>query len=157
MAIAISVSDGAAVLALAIAIWSAVQTGRFNRRQNAFAETAERLNQLLIEREAADAAQRKGAELSANFVKIGKSDYRLKVFNRGPGSARNVRLEQLSGGHIGARELEQKFPLPLLERQQNIDFLVRVFLGSARRAHIKLYWEDDVSSVNEKELWLDVF
>ncbi|MFD2138248.1 hypothetical protein ACFSLT_28840 [Novosphingobium resinovorum] len=119
-----TVSDIAAFSALAVAIWSAVQTGRFNRRQNAFAETAERLNRLLIDKESAESQAQREADVGANFVKIAKNDYRLKVFNRGPVAARNVRLEFLAGGEVMmASELKQKLPVPALERHQTVELM----------------------------------
>lgn len=158
MAIPLSASDVVAMLALVVAGWSAFQTGRFNKRQNEFAETAERLNQLLIAREAAETEQQAKADVSANFVKIGKNDYRLKVFNRGLGVAHNVQLEMLAGGElVGDSELRDKFPLPKLERQQYVDVLTRVHMGSPRRAHVKLSWDDEAGGGQQKELWLDVF
>lgn len=145
-------------MALGIAVWSAVQTGRFNRRQNDFAETAEHLNQLLIRREAADSEQQHTADISANFVKIGKSDYRLKVFNRGASTARSVRLEMLAGADlVSDSELQQKFPLPMLERQQGTELITHVHMQSPSRAHVRLLWDDDSGQGHQKELWLDVF
>lgn len=158
MALPLTSSDVVAIFALAVAGWSAFQTGRFNKRQNDFAETAERLNHLLIAREAAETEQQAKADISANFVKIGKSNYRLKVFNRGLGVAHNVRLEVLAGGElVGDSELRDKFPLPKLERHQNVEVMTRVHMQSPRRAHIKLSWHDDNGAGQEKELWLDVF
>jgi hypothetical protein len=158
MALPLTTSDLVAALALVVAGWSAFQTGRFNKRQNEFAETAERLNHLLIAREAAETEQQGKADISANFVQIGKSNYRLKVFNRGLGVAHNVRLEVLAGGElIGDSELRDKFPLPKLERHQHVEVLARVHMQSPRRAHIKLLWDDDAGIGQQKELWVDVF
>jgi hypothetical protein len=154
----LTISDVAAFLALIVAIWSAVQTGRFNRRQNDFAETAQRLNEMLIAREAADTEHKDKADVSANFVKIGKSNYRLKIFNRGVSEARNVRMELLAGRDlISDDELRQKFPLPALEPQQNVELLCRVHMQSSRRAHIRLIWDDVSGQDRTKEQWRDVF
>lgn len=154
----LSAGDGVALLALAVSIWTVFQTTRFNRRQNDFAQTAERLNQLLIERESAESQQQRKAEVSANFIKIGKSTYRLKVYNRGAVSARNVRLAMLTGGElIGNRELDDKFPIPKLDRQQSIEMIAFVHMQSPRRAHIRLEWDDDTGANHQNEMWLDVF
>jgi hypothetical protein len=158
MQLNVSASEIAAFLALAVAVWSAFQTGRFNKRQNEFAETAERLNQLLIERETAETQQQGRADVSANFVTVGKNNYRLKIFNRGIGAARNVRLEALAGGELlDSGDLREKFPLPLLERHQNIELFTRVHMQSPRRAHVRLFWDDEAGADRQKELWLDVF
>lgn len=158
MSLSFTLSDVAAFLALAVAVWSAVQTGRFNKRQSAFAETAERLNQLLIDKEASDSQSQLQADVSATFIKIGKNNFRLKVFNKGMVSARNVRLEVLSGERlVGQHELQQKFPLPILERHQSVELITNVHHGSPRRAHVRLHWDDDAGEGHQKELWIDVF
>lgn len=154
----VTVSDIAAFSALAVAIWSAVQTGRFNRRQNAFAETAERLNRLLIDKESTELQAQRKADVGANFVKIAKNDYRLKVFNRGPVAARNVRLEFLAGGEVMmASELKQKLPVPALERHQTVELMASINMQSPRRAHIRIDWDDDAGTDHHKEVWSDVF
>lgn len=154
----VSISDILALLAFVVAIWSAVQTGRFNRRQNNFAETAERLNQLLIAKEKTETDQQRQADLGANFYKASKGDYRMKVFNRGAVAAKNVRIDFIAGADlVGDRELAQKFPLPQLERQQGIELICFVHMSSSRRAHIKLTWDDLEATDRTKELWVDVF
>ncbi|KTE42416.1 MULTISPECIES: hypothetical protein [unclassified Sphingopyxis] len=155
MAFTLTLSDVAAFLALIVAVWSVIQTTRFNKRQNAFAETAQRLNEMLIAREAADAEGQQAADVSANFIKIGKNDCRLKIFNRGPGVARNVRLEMLRGGDLLSRgEVEKKFPLAMLERQQNVDLICFVHLGSDLTMEVRLLWDDDKEQGRSKELVL---
>jgi hypothetical protein len=156
--LSLSASDIAAVLALIAAMWSAVQTGRFNRRQNEFAATAERLNQLFIARETAESQEQGKADVSANFVKVGKHNHRLKVFNRGIGTARNVRLDVLAGEElIDCSALRDKFPVPALDRHQTIELLAAVHFGSPRRCHVRLLWDDDTGQARQKELWLDAF
>src|SRR5690606_8180614 len=97
---ALTISEAVAGVAPIVALWSVVQTGRFNKRQNAFAETAERLNRLLIERESSETQQQLKADVGASFVKIGKNNTRLKIFNRGAATARNIRMEVLAGEGI---------------------------------------------------------
>lgn len=75
----IDAGDIVASLALIIAIYSAWTTARFNKRQTSFQGTADRLNRLLVERESAETVAQKQADVSANFYKAGKNNYRLKV------------------------------------------------------------------------------
>jgi len=158
MNITITISDAVAGLALIVAVWSVIQTSRFNKRQNTFAETAERLNRLLIERESSETQQQLKADVGANFVKVGKSNTRLKVFNRGMATARNIRMEILAGeGLITNDELSEKFPIPTLERHQAVEVMTRIHFNSPRRIHIRLHWDDGSDEGNNKELWLDVF
>lgn len=156
--ITIDLSDIAAFLALGVAIWSAIQRGRFNRRQTEFSDTAQRLNELLIAREAADDAEKKRADVSASFTQVSRSNYRFKVYNRGAGTARNVRATFTAGGDVLAKgEIEEKFPLPMLEQHHHVELLCFIHMQSPRRAELTLQWDDDSGADWHKDLVLDIF
>lgn len=143
-------SIASAVIAMAALIVSIISL----RKANRFGETTDRLNRMLIERESADSLAEKKADLSANLYMRGKNDYRLKVFNKGGGRAENVRLVDLDTEEdslLLRSEIEQKFPLPLLDQHQFVDLIAAVTLGSHLRTHVKLQWEDETGS-HEKEL-----
>ena len=153
MSVQIDAGDVVATVALIIAIYSAWTTSRFNKRQTAFEETAERLNLMLIEREAAETQAQKAADMSANFYKAGKNDYRLKVFNRGKGVARNVRFEVLDDSDLFMeQDINAKFPMPVMEQHASVEVIGCVCLGSPSRAHIRITWDDATSDGQQKEL-----
>jgi hypothetical protein len=148
----LSASDIIALMALAVSAWSLVQSIHFNRRQEAFERTSQRLNNLLIEKEGAEASDQIRAEISANFYKAGKNDHRLKVFNRGKAPAWNLRVEILDGDMLIPSEFDRKFPVPLLEPQSGVELIAAVQAGSASRAHIKAIWDDASGTQRSKEL-----
>lgn len=126
-------------------------------RQRKGDELARNLNALLIEKEKSESVSSKKAELFANFVKTGKSNYQFKIFNRGKGTARNIKMEVLAGNDLLERhDLTEKFPYPSLETHQSISLLAAVYFGSPRRATVKLTWEDDAGG-GEKTITDDVF
>jgi len=125
------------------------------RKTNKFGETTDRLNRVLIERQTAESLAERKADVSANLYQRGKNDYRLKVFNKGKGRAKNVRITDLDDKDdslLMADEIREKFPLPILEQHQSVDLLACVTLGSHLRTHIKLQWDDDTGKDHEKEL-----
>lgn len=151
--IEIDAGDVVALAALAIALWSAWKTDRFNKRQTAFQVTAERLNLLLVERESADSEAQKRADISANFFSPAKNNYRLKVFNRGQSAATNVRLEVLDdAGLLNSGDIARKFPVPIMERHQSVELIGMVHMQSPSRAHIRLTWDDAAGQDHTKEL-----
>lgn len=153
MALQIDLGDVVALLALVLSAWSMKKTLDFNRRQNEFIATNDRLNQLLIEKESQETVSQKKADVSANFINIGKHDHRLKVFNKGRGTARNVRLEVLDDADLlHAGDIADKFPIPILEQHQSAEVIASVHMQSANRTHIKLMWDDDMGRNNTKEL-----
>lgn len=104
MALHVGASEIISTAALLLAIYSAKNTVDFNKRQKEFIETNDKLNQLLLEKEKQESLVQKQADISANFVNVGKSSYRLKVFNRGKTAAQNVRMEFPSGNEILIRQ-----------------------------------------------------
>lgn len=149
-----SVGDIGSIASTVIALVALIVSVFSMRKANKFGATADRLNTMLIEREEAEGVASKKADLSANMIKIGKSDYRLKVFNRGKGTARNVRLTDLTGASsiIIASSIQSKFPIPILEQHQSVELPAAVSLGSSLRCHIKLLWDDETGADHEKEL-----
>ena len=143
-------SIASAVVALAALIVAVVSL----RKTNKFGETTDRLNRLLIERETTEGAASRKADLSANMIKVGKNDHRLKVFNRGKGVARNVRLTDLDANDsvLMAGEISRKFPVPILEQHQWVEVIAANHMGAGPRVHIKLQWDDDTGAGHEKEL-----
>lgn len=117
--------------ALIVSIWSLYKTSQFNSRQNELADTTERLNQLLIEREAAEGLASKKADLSANLYQSGKNNYRLKVFNRGKGTAKNIRFFDLSteeDSFLMQSDIDRKFPMPILEQHQSVELIAAIHM-----------------------------
>jgi len=149
----IGVGDVLSFLALIISAYSMKKTFDFNKRQEQFIEVNDRLNKKLLEKENEEDIQNKQADISANFYKSGKSDWRLKVFNKGKATARNVRLVVLDDADLlNDRDIARKFPHPILEQYQSVEILAYVHMQSADRTHIKLIWDDPHQNDNEKEL-----
>ncbi len=143
-------SIASAVAALVALIISLISL----RKTNKFGETTDQLNRLLIDREASEGLASKRAELSANMINPGRNDHRLKVFNRGQGAAKNVRLYDLGGEEsiLMASDISRKFPIPILEQYQSVELIVANHLGAGPRVHIKLQWDDETGADHEKEL-----
>ncbi|APR51916.1 hypothetical protein CA223_07260 [Sphingomonas koreensis] len=115
------------------------------------------LNSLLIEKEEGDALASKRADVSASIVRHSKHTYHLRIYNRGKGNARNIRVNVLKGeGLFRDGDMAQKLPYPNLDTHQSFNLALFVHLQSPRRTTVQIEWEDDVSG-GSKELTLDVF
>lgn len=151
MATTIELGDIISALALIFSIYATFKTVQFNNRQKALIETQERLNRLLLDKEAGEAKSGRQADLGASFVRLGSSKYRLKVFNRGKVAARNVVLEFPEGNDaILDSDLDEKFPLETLEPQQGVELIAVVGLGTKAKHPIRFIWADDYRERNEK-------
>lgn len=133
-------SAGAAWLALILAGISLYKQHKSDKRR--------------IERETQEGQESKRADLSANLITVGKNNWRLKVFNRGKGTARNVRLVDIeeSRSILAQDDIRHKFPVPILEQHQAVEIIAVRSFGSPQRAHIKLLWDDETGSDHQKEL-----
>lgn len=149
-----SAGDIGSIVSAVVALGAFVVALVSLHKTNKFGETTDRLNRMLIDREAAETASTKKAEVSANLYQRGKSDYRLKVFNKGKGVARNVTITDLMPAGerlLLSDEIAEKFPVPILEQHQSLELIANIHLGSKLRTHVRLRWEDDTGQ-HEKEL-----
>lgn len=145
---ALIVSTGA----LIASVWTVKVTQRFNRKQIAFEKTAERLNLLLIEKEAAENQAQHRAEFGANSFRVGK-DQRLKVFNRGKAAAHNVRLEELDdAGLLMPSDIARKFPVDTLDVHGSVELHVIRSLSSASKTRVQVTWDDGAGRDQTKVL-----
>ena len=150
-----TLSDIGSIMSAFVAFGALIVSLISLHKTNKFGATTDRLNRILIDRETAESVAEKKAEVSANLYQRGKNDYRLKVFNRGKGRAKNVRIIDLDSNNdslLMADEIREKFPLPILEQHQSLDLIACVTLGSHLRTHIKLQWDDETGTDHEKEL-----
>ena len=70
MPVQVDLGDIVALLALGLSAYSMKKTFDFNKRQNDFIETNNKLNKLLLEKECQDALHQKKADISATEEKI---------------------------------------------------------------------------------------
>lgn len=154
MALAFTASDVLACLALVLSLIATVNTIRFNSRQKSLIDSQERLNQRLLAREETDAEANTRADLSANLVRAGKGNWRLKVYNRGKAPARNVTIELPQGDDLLIMsDVNSKFPLELLEPAHGVELIALVHLGSASKHEVTLRWSDDFDTTNSKTVY----
>jgi hypothetical protein len=147
----ISVGDAIAIGALLLSAYATWTTFRFNQKQNKLIESQDRLNKLLLEKEATEILNIKKADLGATFIKIGSNNRRL---NKGKSAARNVSLSFPDGNDcLVQSDIDSKFPLETLDTLQSVELIASISLGSKSKHSIKLTWSDDFSDHNEKVVY----
>lgn len=154
MAISVDAGDVVALLALLLSAYATWQTSSFNKKQKSLFESQEDLNRRLIEKENEGALKGKKADLGATFIKLGSNSHRLKVWNKGESAARNVRIDFPEGNSVFiSSDVSSKFPLEVLERHQSVELIAAVHLGTKSKHTIRLLWEDDAGTDNEKTIY----
>lgn len=151
----ITLGDIAAVIALLLSGYAIWTTRKFNKRQLTLIESQEELNKRLLAQSDAKAFESRKADVGASYAKFGSSKYRLKVFNKGKAVARNVRIEFPDGDTpVLKSEIEDKFPMEVLEQHQSVDLIAAVSMGTPSKQTAIVRWSDDHSDSNEKTLYL---
>ncbi len=147
MDISVSSSDAIAILALLI-------SGYVAWRQHSVNASQEKLNEFLHEQGESQALDARKADLGTSFIKLGKSNHRLKIWNKGKATARNVRIEFPDGCDVVIKsDVESKFPLESLDPHHTVELIAPVHLGTKSKHHIKLIWDDSSGDNNEKSTY----
>lgn len=145
-------------LALLVSLVSIYLNSKFNKRQNEFDETAERLNAILIEKETLEAIEKSKAYVSANFVQRSRNSYQLRIFNSSQAPAENIRMEILEGGDLFIQsDLTDKFPIEKLDRHGSVNLIDAPCHGSSTKAKMKLTWDDATGVDHENVVSPHVF
>lgn len=151
MPVTIDAGDVIAGLAFLLSSYATWQAVSFNKKQKSLVESQEKLNNLLLEKENEGVIKDKSADLGASFIKLGSSRYRLKIWNKGSATAKNVRIEFPEGNDVIIEsEVTDKFPMESLERHQSVELIAAVHMQTKRKHVVRLIWEDDAQTHNEK-------
>ena len=135
-----ALSSFAAVVVSALALWAARKANKDNSHLTM--REAELVRLLLI-KEQREQSDKEQTEMSARLYSSGKHNWKLRVFNRGPAEARNVRLEvTCDNSYISKKWINEKFPMDRMEAGQSVDLLASVHLGSHLKEDIRLIWDD---------------
>jgi hypothetical protein len=149
-------SDIIASVALLVSAYAAWRTLAFQQRQKSLIEVQERLQSLLLQKEQGQSTAEKRADLGASIVKMGNSNYRLKVFNKGKSPARNVNVTFPDGNDlIPHSEISRKFPLESLEAHQSVELIAAVHMQTRPKHRVDLSWSDDAGD-NSKTVYATI-
>lgn len=154
MNLSFSVGDIWGGLALIVSIYAAHKTIKFNERQKSLIEGQERLNALLLKKEENESLSSQKADLGVSFLRLGNSKYRLKIWNKGKATARNVTISFPEGNEIVPNsELRDKFPLEFLETHGSVELIASVHMQTKSKQVVCLSWSDSFNDQNEKTFY----
>lgn len=118
------------------------------------------LNDLQIKKYKEEEAESKRAIIEANVYKSGKGSWKMKVYNKGKSSAKNIRfisddIEKENSG-IDIYTPNGTFPYPLLHPQTSFELTVVLYIGHNPVPKIKFIWDDDYGENQEREQILNI-
>lgn len=154
-----TVSDGLAFCALILSGYAVFQTARFNRKQIKFSQNQDRLTDALLKKESDERDKVNCADVGASFVRVGSNKLRLKVFNKGLATAKNVRLDFPNGDHgslLVSSDFSEKFPYEELHQHQSVELLACAGLGGKSKYHIVITWDDPSGKDKSNPVYLSI-
>lgn len=111
----------------------------------------------MLDKERDDALANKKADLGATIVRLGRNNYRLKIWNKGKAAAKDVSIFFPEGNElVDERDVAEKFPLQILDTHQSVDLLAVVAMETRSKHAIRLTWSDDAGSQNEKLVFVTI-
>lgn len=133
-----------AVLALALSGYSVWKSLQFQEQQRELLEIRKKVNNLVLAREQAEAQASSHAEISARLITIGSKNHRLRIFNKGKATARNVRIDFPDGNQlIMESDIDQKLPMEFMQPGQTVELIAALVMNSPRKLRVQLRWQDE--------------
>mgnify|MGYP001037422278 FL=1 len=155
--VAVSLGDIIAIPALVLSAYATWRAHTFKKREEELMEIQKKLNTLMLDKEKREAAHEKEADLGANFVTIGSEKYRLRISNKGRAAAYHVTIDFPEGNDIILEDdIQEKFPLELLERGQSVELVAMIAMGTKRKLAIRLSWQSADGERFEKTVYATV-
>ena len=141
-----NVSDGIALLALLFAVVSFFDGKRSSRSATELIHREIDLVKLQFSKASIEVESEKKAEVSAKIFKEG-NNWMVRIFNKGPAEARNVRLVLNEHNSIVSEgAFDGKFPMERMERGSSVNGYAYIHLSSPRKEKLTIQWNDESAS-----------
>jgi len=151
----VTLSDIIASLSLLLSIIATWESTKYKKLERELLEQQKKLNELILEKEQREARLAESADLGASMVRLGSSRHRLRVYNRGPATAYNVKIDFPEGNDVVIEaDLHEKFPLETMEPGQSVELVAAVAMETRRKLAVRLSWENQEGTPSEKTIYV---
>lgn len=130
------------------------QDERLNEQQHQLNEQQKQINEYQLQKNNEEALEKKQAIIEANVYKAGKSNWKMKIYNRGKAKATNIDFESESLDNDDRINLigdPNMFPLPSLLPQGSIELEVMLCIGHQSIHRMKFTWNDESGTERSQE------
>lgn len=142
-------------ISLIIAAISLYRSSKAQKLQN-------EINRLELIIKKGELAELKKQELEANtscvearIVKMGRGQYRMKVWNSGKVTVTNVNAKFVEDTKIIMFD-QEKMPFEELEPQKSFELGLLTYAGSSRKAKVQTEWNDSKGNYHSKQQIVDI-
>lgn len=141
-------------LSLIVAIVSIAKSTKAQKLQNKVNEIELKLKEYELDKVAKEKEAANSALVQARIIRMGKDNYRLKIWNSGGGTAYNVKAKFEDDPNIIVMDLD-KLPFEELESKKSFELILIVHFGSAHKAKVLTEWDNADGSHHSKSQMVD--
>jgi hypothetical protein len=146
-----------AIIALAISGLSMVRAHKVQKRQLEFEATTAALAKKRLELIEKEEKTQEQTIVTAELVKVGRSDYRFVIMNQGTTIASDVTFEidqRSPDNPLAENECKRKLPYPSLQPGQSFTLIAALSTGSAMSYRTHLKWKNPDGSQGANDIYL---
>jgi len=143
-----------ALIGAVTGLTSLIRTRRIAEKQLEFQAIAAALAKRQLQALDREEEARNKADVVVDLVKIGRTDFRFVLTNRGAAPATNVDFkisEDSSDNPLVVNECQQKLPFPKLEPGQSFTLIAALHLGSTMKYSTHIRWRNDDGSTGSRD------
>lgn len=121
-----------------------------NRSQSRLTDREVELVRIQIDQAKQLNNKEKTASVSARLYKTDKTNWKLRVYNQGPSTAKNVRIILDEQNQIVEEStVRSKFPMSKMENSQSVDLVAFVHMQTNPKEWLRIQWDDAAQMDNE--------
>ena len=141
-------------LSLLVAIISIMKSSKAQKLQNKVNEIELKLKEYELDKVTKEKEAANSALVQARIIRMGKGNYRLKIWNSGGGTAHNVTAKFEDDPNIIVMDLD-KLPFEELEPNKSFELILIVHFGSAHKAKVLTEWDNTDGAHHSKSQMVD--
>ena len=141
-------------LSLLVAIISIAKSSKAQKLQNKVNEIELKLKEYELDKVTKEKEAANSALVQARIIRLGKDQYRLKIWNSGGGTARNVTARFEDNPQIIMFD-NDKMPFEELEPMKSFEVVLLVHRGSAHKAKVLTEWDNPEGVHSSKSQMVD--
>ncbi|MCJ7632416.1 hypothetical protein MUP77_08495 [Candidatus Bathyarchaeota archaeon] len=148
-----------AVVAIVISVVSVIRTHKVQAKQLEFEAITAALAKKQLELLGKKEQRREQAHVTAELVKVGRSDYRFVIMNQGVAIASDVTFEidpMSPDNPLVTNECARKLPYPSLQPGQSFTLIAALSMDSAMSYNTQLKWKNPDGSQGTNNVHLSV-
>lgn len=137
-----------------IAVISIIQSSKAQKMQKKINELDAKIKEYELEKIEKEKMEAASSIIKARAIKVGKNNYRLKIYNTGNTTAYNISAK-ISKEYC-LMLINDKMPFEELEPQNGFEEVLIIHSGSAHKFKVELNWKDEGGNEHKDEQFCSI-